>query len=76
MLHKVLGRIAMAIVLTGCLLMGSAKPAQAFATCEQKIRKAERNLEKAIRRYGVHSAEAEKQRDKLETVRARCQQHS
>lgn len=72
MFHKVLGRIAMAMVLTGFLLMGSAKPAQGFATCEQKIRKAERNLEKAIQRHGVHSVEAERQRDKLERVRARC----
>ena len=72
MLHKVLGRIAMAMVLTGSLLMGSAKPAQAYANCEQRIRKAERNLERAIRRYGVHSVEAERQRDKLERVRARC----
>lgn len=75
MLQKVFNKFTILVMVIGLLLMGNAQPVHAFATCEQKIRKAERNLEKAIRRYGVHSAEAEKRRDKLETVRARCQQH-
>lgn len=72
MLQKVFNKFIMLVMISGLLLISSAKPAQAFATCEQKIRRAERNLEKAIQRHGVHSVEAERQRDKLERVRARC----
>ena len=75
MLEKIFSKAAVPVVLMGFLLVGRATPAPAYSNCDQKIRKAERNLEKAIRRYGLHSAEAERRRDQLETVRARCQQH-
>lgn len=71
MLQKILGKSAVLIVLAG-MLLGSAKPLLAYATCEQRIHKAEMNLERAIRRHGLHSPQAERRRDQLERVRARC----
>jgi hypothetical protein len=72
MLRKTLGKPAMLAVFTGLLLLGSIKPLRAYDRCEQRIHKAERNLERAIRRYGLHSSQAERRRDQLERVRARC----
>lgn len=60
------------MALAGFLFIGSANPVHAYATCDQKIHKAQRNLERAIQRYGLHSAQAERRRDQLERVRARC----
>jgi len=60
------------ILLSGFLLISSVPPASAYANCEQKIRKAERNLEKAISRHGLHSIQAERRREQLERVRERC----
>jgi hypothetical protein len=60
------------LALTGFLLLGSAKPVQAYDRCEARIHKAERNLERAIQRHGVHSIQAERRRDQLERARARC----
>jgi len=70
MLQKVLSK-AVVLALSGFLLLGSAQPMQAY-DCEARIRKAERNLERAIRRHGIHSIEAERRRDQLERARARC----
>lgn len=69
--RKILGKIAVAMLLAGFLLIGSPTPAQA-ATCEQRIHRAERNLERAIQRHGLHSIQAERRRDQLERVQARC----
>ena len=72
MLQRVFGKTVMpAMVLTAFLLLGSVQPMQA-SDCEARIRKAERNLERAIRHYGLHSIEAERRRDQLERARARC----
>lgn len=71
MLHRILNKAAV-LALTGFLLLGSAKPLQAYDRCEQRIHRAERNLERAIRRHGLHSIQAERRRDELERVRARC----
>jgi len=60
------------IFLSGFLLIGSAAPVQAYDKCEHRIRKAELRLERAIRRHGVHSIQAERQREQLERVRERC----
>jgi len=54
------------------LLIGSVAPVQAFDRCSERIHKAERNLQRAIRRHGLHSVQAEREREKLERVRERC----
>ena len=73
MLSKIFSRTGIsAMALAGFLLIGSVPPASAYANCEQRIRKAERNLEKAIRRHGLHSIQAERRREQLERVRERC----
>ena len=73
MLPKILSKIGItAMALAGFLLIGSVTPASAYANCEQRIRKAELKLEKAIRRHGVHSIQAERQREQLERARERC----
>ncbi|HST78348.1 MAG TPA: hypothetical protein VLN58_07650 [Verrucomicrobiae bacterium] len=40
--------------------------------CEEKIHKAEDNLQKAIRKHGEHSRQAEQKRHQLEETRERC----
>ncbi len=73
MLHNALSKTGvLTMLLTGFLLIGSAQPIQAYDRCEVRIRTAERNLERAIRRHGIHSIQAERRRDQLERVRARC----
>jgi len=73
MLPKVFSKAGMtAMALAGFLLIGSVTPASAYANCEQRIRRAERNLDRAIQRHGLHSIQAERRRDQLERVRARC----
>jgi len=73
MLSKTFSKAGMTAMAMGAfLLAGSVAPASAYSNCEQRIRKAERNLERAIRRHGLHSIQAEQRRDQLERVRARC----
>ena len=73
MVPKIFSKAGMAaMALAGFLLVGSVAPASAYANCEQRIRKAERNLDRAIQRHGLHSIQAERRRDQLERVRARC----
>lgn len=74
MLHKIFSRTAMpAMLLTGFLLIGSATPLQAYSTCAHRIQRAQQKLEKAIRRHGANSAQAERRRDELARARAQCQ---
>ena len=40
--------------------------------CEKQIRKAEYNLQKAIRKHGERSRQAERRRHELEEARERC----
>jgi len=40
--------------------------------CERQIRKAENNLQKAIRKHGERSRQAERRRHELEEARERC----
>ena len=40
--------------------------------CEKQIRKAETNLQKAIRKHGERSRQAEARRHQLEEARERC----
>jgi hypothetical protein len=71
MLSKIFSKAGM-IAVAGFLLVGSAVPVSAYANCEQRIRRAERNLDRAIARHGLHSIQAERRRDQLERARARC----
>jgi F0F1-type ATP synthase epsilon subunit len=67
--------ILTASVMAGALFAGAAVPATAVdrrERCEQKVRKAEDNLQKAVRRHGEHSRQAEQKRDALERARANC----
>jgi hypothetical protein len=65
-------RIGQAALL-GALLLGVV-PAQAdrYDNCRQRIRKAEINLDNAVRRHGRNSRQAEKRRMELERVREQC----
>lgn len=72
MFPKTLAKAIVLTMLTGSLLIGSATPMQAYDNCARRIYKAERNLERAIQRHGLHSIEAERRRDQLERARARC----
>jgi len=76
MLQRAKALIA-AIVVLG-FLAGSV-PARAMARdhdrerrCEQRIRKAEINLQNAIRKHGDRSRQAERRRHELEEARERC----
>lgn len=61
------------LVLSGCLL-GGVVPLQADQRrdCEKRIRKAEQNLNKEVRKHGEHSRQAEKRRHELERTRENC----
>ncbi|HEY6968223.1 MAG TPA: hypothetical protein VJA94_03390 [Candidatus Angelobacter sp.] len=60
------------LLLSGFLMIGSTTPTYAYARCGTKIHKAERNLEKAIRKHGANSVQAQRQREHLERVRQTC----
>jgi hypothetical protein len=65
----------LAIILAAFFLFGSAVPGRALDRddkCERRIHRAEENLERAIRRHGEHSRQAEQRRHQLEEVRERC----
>jgi hypothetical protein len=64
----------LAIAMLGAFLMGaSVVPSQARDNdCEQRVRKAEQNLDKAVRKHGEHSRQAEQRRRDLERERAAC----
>jgi hypothetical protein len=59
-------------ILGALLILADPTPIHAYATCQHKVQKAQKKLERAIRRYGVHSPEAARRRDQLETAYARC----
>jgi hypothetical protein len=69
----------LAALLSGFLLLGSAVPMHAFdkddRKCERQIHNAEEALEKAVRRHGEHSRQAEQKRHQLEETRERCKHH-
>ncbi len=67
-------RTLMAAIL-GLSLIGGVLPSQARDRddkCEQRVRKAELNLHKAVRRHGEHSRQAEQRRRQLQEARERC----
>ena len=69
-LKKTFAKAFLGATLAGLFLAGSALPAR--ADCAKDIRKAEANLDKAVRKYGEHSPQAEQRRRELEEVRRRC----
>lgn len=66
----------LALILAVAFVGGSAIPAKALDRdddrCHRQIEKAERNLDKAVRRHGEHSPQAERRRHELEETRERC----
>jgi hypothetical protein len=68
----------LAAVLAAFFLLGSGVPTQAMNRddkCERRIHQAETNLQKAIRRHGEHSRQAQQRRRELEEARERCRHH-
>ena len=62
-----------AFVLAGALTLSGVGVLQAHAeNCEQRIHKAEHNLNEAMRKHGEHSHQAEQKRRDLEQARQRC----
>lgn len=70
------GKVIWSGVLGVSLMAGAAMPAFAYRDrdddCQKNVAKAERNLDKAVRKHGERSRQAEQQRRKLEEVRERC----
>ena len=61
-------------VLSASLIIGTAVPALADQDdrCRRDIHRAEQNLDKAVRKHGEHSRQAEDRRHQLEETRERC----
>ena len=59
-------------VLAVLLLVGGAARTRSCNNCQQRIHRAEENLQRAIRRHGEHSREAERRRHELQEVRRSC----
>jgi len=68
-------KTAIAFVLSGCLL-GGVVPlyADRRSDCERRIQRAEENRQKAVRKHGEQSPQAEKRRHELEEVREQCRE--
>ncbi len=66
----------LAAILAAFFLLSSPVPSRALdrddERCHRQVEKAERNLDKAIRRHGEHSPQAERRRRQLEEARERC----
>jgi hypothetical protein len=73
-LRKVFAKTVLCAMLGAVLLAGAATPARADRAdkCRRDIHKAEENLEKAIRKHGERSRQAEQRRRQLREVRERC----
>lgn len=59
-------------VLGGMVLLGGASAAQARDNCENRIRKEQRDLDRAIRKHGFYSRQANEERQELRRAQARC----
>ena len=70
---RVFRKIMISLVLSGWLL-GGVVPLQADrrSECAKRIHKAERNLDKEVRKHGESSRQAEKRRRDLERAREQC----
>lgn len=62
-------------VLAILLLVGGTVRTRSCNNCQQRIHRAEENLQRAIRRHGEHSREAERRRHELQEVRRSCRGH-
>lgn len=73
-LRRLLGKTLLCAMLGASLLAAVATPARADRddACRRQVRKAEENLEKAVRKHGEHSRQAEQRRHQLEETRERC----
>jgi hypothetical protein len=73
-LKKAMGPMILGTVLSASLMVGSAIPAYADRDdqCRHDMQRAEQNLDKAIRKHGEHSRQAEDKRRQLEEIRERC----
>jgi hypothetical protein len=74
-LKKMFAKTIFCALLAMTLLAGLATPARADDRddkCKRDIHRAEENLEKAVRKHGEHSPQAEDRRHQLEAVRERC----
>ena len=73
-LKKMFAKTILCAMLGIALLAGPATPARADRDdkCSRDIHKAEENLEKAVRKHGEHSRQADERRHQLEEVRERC----
>ena len=74
---RMFGKIAVAVLLSASLMGGAVivhaqAPADRRYRCERRIRRAEANLQRAIVRHGERSRQAERRRQELAEVRARC----
>jgi multidrug resistance efflux pump len=76
MFNKIKTLIAALVIFS---FLGGAVPTQALdrdhdndRRCEQQIHKAEANLQKAVRKHGERSRQAEQKRHQLEEARERC----
>ena len=78
-MSRIFRKTGLAMMLGASLLMGSSSivqaqtPADRHYRCERRIRRAERNLDRAIARHGAGSPQAERRRRELAEVRAHCQ---
>ncbi len=65
--------LAAALTLSLPLLpSGTAQARDRGRACETKVNKQERKLDQAVRRHGVGSRQAEKERRKLADIQNRC----
>jgi hypothetical protein len=65
-------KAAIRVALLSSLMLGCIIPAQAGDSCNTRVRKAEGNFRKEIRKHGEHSAQAEYRRRQLEEARESC----
>src|ERR1700759_2746821 len=68
-LNQIRNKGMIVALMAAFFLTGSVVPVHAVDRddkCEQKLRKAEENLNNAVRRHGEHSKQAEKKRHDLE----------
>lgn len=68
------GQVILGALLGASLLAGTAVPAHADQDerCRRDVHRAEQNLDKAIRKHGEHSRQAEDRRRQLDEARERC----
>jgi len=76
-LRKMFAKTMLGAMLGASLLAGMSTPARADRDdkCRHDIRKAEENLDKAVRKHGEHSKQAQQRRRELQAARERCDMH-